>query len=190
MKKLSRIVTLFLALALVLSVSAVALADPITSTAGETKECVVKINVGLTPFVEWTYPSEIIIKVPVGTGDPVLAESYAIEVSDALIKTSQKVTFGVCEFDAYQTVGFSENAPLRDAGFKLAAEGESDFATSATINDLMGSSGWKISVTLYDFHRNLDWQSGVYGHVILDDAVSGYEATSPLYFCVKFEEEN
>lgn len=182
MKKLSRIVTLFLALALVLSVSAVA--QPETSNGNDFRECVVKINVDLTPFVEWTYPSEIVINVP-ETGDPVLAQSYAIVVSDALIKKGQSVSFSLDNLSSTQTVLFSD-APLTSAEFELAAaeSGASYFADDDSINGLM-DSGWTIPVTLKESNTNSGWK-GTNGHVIADGAASGYEALDKLIFCVVF----
>ena len=191
MKKLSRIVTLFLALALVFSMSAVALADNVPGIDGGANVCDVKINVAIKPFAEWTFPSEIIITIaPKDNTYEATIAPYNIVVSNALIKSNQKLVFGLLEHEemfSAATVSFTE-APLISAIFKVGdnyyASGMND---EAFIEARFTDDSWIIPVNLYQYIVNDNW-SGVSGHIILDGANGVFTAEEKLNFQVAFED--
>lgn len=195
MKKLSRFVTLLLVIALVFSMSAVALAE---EGAEEGKvgdnECTVKVkvNVSLDPFVEWTFPSEIIISLdPSGsTYTASLAkEDYAIVVSDALISEKQHVKFHLKnnEGNIAQGVGvvfgYDMTGPISTASFTLDGVTE---ATVSNINTVFSDGQWRIPVILNRATINERW-TAVDGHIIKADKTE-FTAEDKLIFYLDFGE--
>lgn len=188
MKKMSRFVTLLLAIALVFSMSAVTLAENQTGTDGD-NECIVKLNVASTqtPYATWTFPSEIIINYD-STNGASLAETYKIVCSDAMIKKDQELKFRFkLEGSAvsYVTVQF-DDAPLSAAEFAIGNIAPSTVDASEIDSVFAEGDGvWNIPITVWKYTYNTNWSSSSSSssHVISDLIV----AKSTLNFMVEIK---
>lgn len=187
---MKKIVSLILVLMLVLSMSA-ALAQTDT-TNSINNACTVKLMYtdNRTPFVTWTFPSEIIVNVSKdGAGySGVLAQNYFVEVSDLAIKSSQVLHFGFGGDMGLEDFGHAvfQNAPLSNVNFAMNGATRLPGNNSTELNNIM-EQGLKLQISLQMCESNSEYQSAS-SYVINGNAVECGTAT--INFAVAFEGNN